>query len=662
MKNYIFCLFLLITSILSANESPVSAHLSANHTSITPGQEFELLLDIKLEEGWHAYWKNPGDVGAPPSIRWDLPEGLTLIHTDWPTPERFDHEQMVTYGYTQEAPFLITLKASNHLASGKLKISGEIQWVVCSSDTCLPGNTPVETEIQVGETPNPVKDERFTQVKEALPKGLPSHFINHQLGAIKVTFPEEIAMGDTPQFFPEDQDYKKSPLINGQEIEIPLQEDNKPLKGVIVLGKKGYSLDLPAAAPKQEESLTLMWALLFALAGGLILNLMPCVLPVVSLKVMSFIKMAGNCRKELMKQGLAFTFGVLLSFWALAALLIGLQATGQAVGWGFQLQDPLFTGGLALLFTFLALNLFGVFEIGTSLASAAGGAAQSQSSFWSGVFATAVATPCTGPFMGSALGYASTQPAYISLAVFTALGLGMSLPYLAIGFFPSLIRWLPKPGAWMESFKQFLGFIMLLAVIWLLWVFIGQTSELGLFLLLIALLTASLAGWVYGRFGNITREKSTRKISYWVTAILLLGSFIFIKNGSTQVESTEVAAHHGWEAFSPEKVAELRKDKKPILIDFTAKWCLICQANHLAMTQDRVMKKFQEKGVVLMKADWTRYDPVITEALKKYGRSGVPLYVLYGEDEHPTILPQVLTPEIVMNAIEQTKNPKTYVR
>lgn len=657
MNKLFFTLIFFLNVSLFA-EDPISAQLSSNHTTIVPGQEFQLLLDVELQDGWHAYWKNPGDAGIAPSLHWKLPEGLTIARTDWPTPEKFEQEGILTYGYAHHAPFLITIKASKDLKEGSLEIEGELEWVVCSSETCLPGTTPLKMEIQVGKTAEIKPNERFAKLEGAFPEALPTHLVKQQAGALVVLFPKEIALADTPHFFPEDQEYKKIPKILEKAIEIPL-----PAKGVLVVGNKAFSVD---ASHTSEEPLTFLWAILFALVGGLILNLMPCVLPVVSLKVMSFVKMSGNCKKAMIRHGIAFTGGVLLSFWVLAALLIGLQATGQAVGWGFQLQDPLFIGALALLFTFLALNLFGVFELGTSIATIAGSASQEtaatgyRASFWSGIFATAVATPCTGPFMGSALGYALSQPVYISFAVFTALGLGMSLPYLAIGFFPSTIKWIPKPGPWMESFKQFLGFIMLAAVIWLLWVFIGQTSELGLFLLLLALLVAAIAGWVYGRFGALHREKMTRKISYLLTALLLIGSIGFIRTASLQVASPSEHAHAGWEPFSVEKVAALRQEKKPILIDFTAKWCLICQANHLVMSHKGVVEKFQEHGVTLMKADWTRYDPVITEALKKYGRSGVPLYVLYGAHEEPTILPQVLTPEIVMNAVEKMK--ETYVR
>ena len=661
IKKILFTLFFILG--MAEAKEPVEAHLTSNHFTVVPGQDFELLLEVTLEPGWHAYWKNPGDSGMAPSIEWKLPEGLEVAHVEWPTPERFELGDAVTFGYSEKAPFVITLHAAPTLTAKTLEIDAELQWVVCSSETCLPGITAVKTHVNVGDKPEAISKEKFIEAKKALPEKLPSAYANHQLGSFSVSFPEEIALNDPPQFFPEEiQDYKKALKIldDKKSIEIPYLG-----KGVLVLGDKAYAVEPPAKVdPPQEESLNLFWALCFAFVGGLILNLMPCVLPVVSLKVMSFVKMSGDSRAELLKHSLGFTLGVLISFWVLAGALLVLQTTGQAVGWGFQLQNPLFIAALSFLFVLLALNLFGVFEFGTTISGLAGEAEAKSSgplsSFWSGIFATAVATPCTGPFMGSALGYALTQSPYISFAVFTALGLGMALPYLLIGLFPSLIRWLPKPGAWMESFKQGLGFVMLATVIWLLWVFNGQTSEFGLFLMLFSLLTLSIGAWVYGHFGALHRRKSVRNIGYILTFILLVTSLALANTASNQVSMMEDIAHSMWEPFSAEKVALLREKKQPILIDFTAKWCLICQANHLVMSHPAVVKKFEDYGVVLMKADWTRYDPVITEALKKFGRSGVPLYVLYGEAEEPLILPQVLTPDILISSIENMK--QTYVR
>jgi thiol:disulfide interchange protein DsbD len=413
-------------------------------------------------------------------------------------------------------------------------------------------------------------------------------------------------------------------------------------------------------------------ALVLAFVGGMILNLMPCVLPVISFKVLSFVKMAGQSRKLVFTHGLTFTLGVLLSFWVLTAALLVLQAYGRSVGWGFQLQEPLFVAILAAILLVFGLSLFGVFEFGTSLIAMAGQAQQSATakrsglfgSFMSGILATAVATPCTGPFLGSAVGFAMTLPPALTMLVFTSLGLGMSLPYLLLATFPSTLRFLPKPGQWMVTFKELMGFFMLATVLWLVWVFGAQTSTFALFLLLAGFFFLALGSWVYGKWSM--QRKTIRLIAYGLTiACFATGGYaIFnaVSPWAAQMDSssaTKQVANHSaadaWEEFSPERLAELQKQGTPVFIDFTAKWCLICQANHLVLTTSEVTQQFEKLGVVKMKADWTKNDPVITAELRKHGRSGVPLYLLYGTDPKaaPKILPQVLTPEIVL---EELKN------
>lgn len=657
-------LFLFCSSALFATEPapPLIAELYSDHKAASPGQEFSLILDIKLQPDWHFYWKNPGEAGMAPSLEWQLPEGITIVKTEWPTPERFEKEGMITFGYSSEVPFLITAKLARSSSLGDFEIKGNIQWVICSSETCLPGSSEVSAKIHVAS--ESIKEEekksRFAQVKKALPKHLPTSSITKDKDGVTVFLDDEVAMVDSPYFFPESgSNFHIIPKISKKSKGADIQLSSDAGKGILVLGNKAYHVDeVSESASTVENLLTFFGALLFAFLGGLILNLMPCVLPVVSLKVMSFAKMAGQSRTELIKHGVFFTFGVLISFWALAGAIILLQSTGEAVGWGFQLQDPLFIALLALLFVLLGLSLFGVFELGTSIATMAGEASVQtekkgyQASFFSGIFATAVATPCTGPFMGSALGYALTQPAYITMTIFTALALGMSLPYLLLGIFPSLIRWFPKPGAWMESFKQFLGFLMMLTVLWLLWVFVGQTSEMALFALLFALLIASLGAWIFGRFGAAYRSKTTRLVGYALATLCLVFALGTVNFSSHLSADNATSLPSDWEPYSEARVAELRAAGTPVLIDFTAKWCLICQTNHMVLTQSKVEKALNDRRVVRMKADWTKRDPEITKALKNFGRSGVPLYVFYGEEKEPKILPQVLVPDSVISLVE----------
>jgi len=423
---------------------------------------------------------------------------------------------------------------------------------------------------------------------------------------------------------------------------------------------------LESKSPEEDHSLLLFLGMAFL--GGMILNLMPCVLPVVSLKILNFVQMAGKNRRLILSHGLAYSLGVLLSFWVLAIALSILQAYGNSVGWGFQLQEPLFVALLAMILFVFSLSMFGIFEVGTMLQTLAGqqevqkGNKGLSSSLFSGILATAVATPCTGPFLGPAVGFAVTQSPFISLLMFTSLGLGMAFPYLLLSAFPQLLRFLPKPGAWMITFRELVAFIMLATTLWLLWVFGAETSMMALFLLLQSFLILGIACWTWGKFGVLHRSKRTRRIALGCTVFLMLFGGKLAVDASKQVEETTDIAFNmesnplknEWVPFSKELLDKLTAEGKPVFIDFTARWCLICQTNHMALSTDQVEKKFDQLGVVKMKADWTRRDPSITEELKKFGRSGVPLYLYYdGKKTKPEILPQILTPETVMDYVAE---------
>ena len=401
-----------------------------------------------------------------------------------------------------------------------------------------------------------------------------------------------------------------------------------------------------AMAPKSiEGEFSLLWMLVFAFVGGLILNVMPCVLPVVSLKLMSMIRLATERKEALIKHGMAFAIGLLVAFWILAGVIITLKAYGTTLGWGFHFQQPLFVAILAMLFFVLALSLFGVFEVGTSLAALDASSHKGLiGSMASGMLAAVVSTPCTGPFLGAVFGLVFILPAWQIIMVFTAIALGMACPYVAIGMTPAALKLLPKPGSWMVAFRHVMAFMLMATVVWLVWVFGAQTDNFAVFALLCGLLAVAVGAWAYGRWGMPVNAIKTR----WAARAMVLLAFIV----AIWVVDMALPGKYDnmWEPFDPERVVELQREDVPVFVNFTARWCLICQANGIILESSR--KKFEEYGVVMMKADWTSQDPIITRHLQMFGRNGVPLYVLYGRNTQ-WVLPQLLTPDIITEYLEK---------
>ena len=412
-------------------------------------------------------------------------------------------------------------------------------------------------------------------------------------------------------------------------------------------------------------------ALVLAFAGGLLLNLMPCVLPVLSLKVLSFVRSADAGRGGSLRHGLLYSAGVLISFWLIAGILVALRAGGQLLGWGFQFQDPVVVAITAAVFFLVGLNLFGVFEVGSSItavAARAGGGQRGFGAFVSGLLATAVATPCTAPFMGGALGYALTRPVPVAFGIFTALALGMAAPYLVLSAFPALVRRLPKPGRWMETLRQVMGFPMMGAVIWMIFVLQALAGASGVIALLSALLVAGAGAWVWGRWGEISRSGGVRIAAACVALVLALGgpgaATVFLRSSAPSRSAAEAAtpspdpqAGDPWQAWSPERVAQLRRQGVPVFVDFTARWCLTCQVNErVALDNPAVRDRFRSLGVTTLRADWTDRSEPIARALAEQGRAGVPLYLLYAPGAtEPVILPEVLTPGIVLAALDPAR-------
>jgi thiol:disulfide interchange protein len=676
-------LFSLAAPLLSSEEYPeaslpVKVEVVAEDTTILPGNSFWLALHFNLDPTWHIYWKNPGDSGAPISVLFDMPRGFTLDEIKWPTPHRFELEGFVGLGYEDEVTLLAKISTDKTIDSlQNAPIKAIMQWVACSNE-CVPYSQTIVKDLKVSGS-DPLKDEKAALIFENARKQLPlkqesiKATIEEKLLNIKFSLPE--GKGDVKDlvFYPE-----KSGLINlsvKQQIKldkstytlsVPLEEalESSSLKGVLVGSfaqtNETISLEVNTQAVANEESATFsifMIAVLAAFAGGALLNLMPCVLPVLSLKVLSVVQAAGDCAKDRFRQGFAYVVGVVVSFWVLTALLLILRASGTELGWGFQLQEPIFVGMLALLLFLMALNFFGVFEMGSSLISLDQGKQRSSKlagSFFSGVLATIVATPCTGPFLGAALGFAMTLPWYGTFSLFTVMALGMAIPFFMLTAYPKLLKFLPKPGNWMIMLKQVFGFILVLTTLWLIWVFEAQTSFMSVMWLLIALVVLSVGAWLYGHFGGFNVAKRTRFVMKAVSLTIAIAAvaIVSIKAIPSDVSTHVVKDDSSWEPFSTKRLEELRNSGKPVFIDFTAKWCLLCQANKAVLHSKEVDNAFEKAGIVKLDADWTRGDPEITRLLKEFGRTGVPLYVLYGADKEgkPYIFAETLTQEMLVEA------------
>jgi thiol:disulfide interchange protein DsbD len=663
---------------------PVTVVLKPEVETVQAGAPFWVAVDFTLEKGWHAYWKNPGDAGMPPQIDWTLPEGFTVTKVEWPAPEKFSIGPLEAYGYSDHVTLLAEITPPNALTLSDFEAKAEVRWVVCNDETCLPGDAEQSLRLKVGEAASLKEGEYFKKARAKIPESHPPLALEKKSGGHEAVIKwagSESAPLEKAEFFAAKGKAAVSASLHPSEaghLVLSFSGNTPPESGVLALGERNVNLEffgtevamadspLPPIEAEAELELNSIWiALIFAFMGGILLNLMPCVLPVLAIKVLDFVRLAGQERWKTFKHGLYFALGVLVSFWVLAGLLLALQSVGESVGWGFQLQEPAFVAALAILMVFFAMSLFGVFEMGVIFASWAGQKEASQkgnksegssaaAAFFSGVLATAVATPCTGPFLGSAIGYAVTLPPLSALSVFTSLGLGMALPYLLLTAFPRLLKFIPRPGKWMETFRQGMGFMMLMAALWLTWVFSGQTQEPATLLLLGVFIAVGLMSWILGKWATPFSSFKARAISWSLVLILAVGSFKAVDMASSfgRSISSDLIAEGDWEPFSPGRLAELKAKGVPVFVDFTAKWCLTCQFNHLALSTTPVEAKFKDKGVVRMKADWTQRSPEITAEMKKFGRNSVPLYVLYDQEESK-ILPQTLTPEIVMSTLEE---------
>lgn len=710
LKTFLLVLVLMLltgggqdAAAVPVRTAHVEAQLLSEVEAIQRGRPFWVALQLKLKPNWHVYWRNAGDAGLPTTIEWQLPAGFTAGEIQWPYPERFPFGGFVNFGYSDEVNLLVKIQPPANLSPGeKVTLRAKADWLVCE-EICVPESAeipltlPVEEMVRVNKALAPL----FAETRARLPLKKSDWQIQVTLQdtlLVLLASPPQWATGELKEitFFPYDENIihydapqRLQKVGNAYQLFLPLsperEKDPQEIRGVLVSdgGWRGpgseRALEVqvkvsdelavsPAVVNKNPEIGNLGLALAFAFVGGMILNLMPCVLPVLSLKILGFVNQAGEDRKKVFLHGLLFTAGVVVSFWILAGTLLLLRAGGEQLGWGFQLQSPAFIVTLSIFLFLFGLSLFGVFEIGTSLTTLGQSTAQSSGvlgSFLGGVLATVVATPCTAPFMGSALGFALSQPAPAAMGIFTALGLGMATPYVVLASSPRLLRFVPKPGPWMETLKQFMGFLLIATVIWLAYVLNGQVGSMGVFILLIALFFTALGGWIWGRWGSVMKGQSIRITAMVIAAVLILASMAgsiraIDRLTPEQRLNTSVNSPGGiqWQNYSPELVQKLKQEGKPFFIDFTARWCLSCQVNKkVAFGSDAVQKAFAEKGVVAIIADWTSRDESITRALAEYGRNSVPLYVLYNgnPDSEPIILPELLTPGLVLEALEKVE-------
>lgn len=683
--------FFLLPSRLRAADEPAHVHVTLipEAKTIVAGTPFWVAVRLKMDDKWHTYWKNPGDSGEPTKILWSLPAGFTAGDIQWPYPERIEAPPLVSFGYLGDAPLLVRITPPANLKAGThVPLKAKVEWLECQ-DICIPGEATVEASVTAGPQAenDPGQAKFFADARARLPLEPGEWMFNASAGTgfVRLSAMQPAWLKESissAQFFPDDNGlfkYDATPwrrTRDGYSLDLVKSDLSTgpitALNGVLVSrdGWRGKgsehairvraTVSGTANSPMTKPAKGLLTALIFSFIGGLILNLMPCVLPVLSIKVLSLVGQAGAPTSVRLRNAGAYVLGVLIAFWSLAGALLALRAGGEQLGWGFQLQSPPVIAALASLFFLISLNLFGVFEIGVSLTRFGGASGEGPgASFSSGLLATVVATPCTAPFMGSALGFALTQPAWAAIAIFTSLGAGMAAPFVVLAASPALLKFLPKPGAWMETMKQALGFLLAATVVWLAWVLGRQTGAEAIVILLGALLLQSVGAWIFGKWANLTRTAGVRAVAL-AFALLFIGGGVAAAVFLTKAvpPSNAAAEKTDWQPYSEARVAELRAAGKPVFVDFGAAWCLTCQVNErVALNAAPVVAKMKEKGIVPLKADWTSRDPAITAALGKLGRSGVPTYVLYPSDPNapPQVLSEILTPTYLVQALDQAR-------
>jgi thiol:disulfide interchange protein DsbD len=660
----------------------VKVELLAEPASVAPGEPFTVGIKLSMKEHWHTYWRNPGDSGEPTQVTWKLPQGFVAGELEWPAPSLIRVGPVASFGYEGDAILLARITPPRDRKAGtSVNLAADIAYIVCEK-ICIPGEASVSLSLPVSErSGSSPANAVFDAARSRLPQPSPwKTTFSTNAKAITVSLR---AQGDAiraAQFFPYDNTLidNSAPQVlrrEGQTTQVSIERSQiakslpQRVDGVLVLeedvgGTTASHAFVIEAAPSAggataESGMTLFYAVISALIAGVILNLMPCVFPVLSIKILHLTEHRGETPRRVRLHGIAYALGVLACFTMLAGVLHGLRTAGAEIGWGFQLQSPLVVATLAFIMFAMGLSLSGILTIGTSLTRVGGSRLLQQGglsgSFFAGVLATVVATPCTAPFMGASIGFALTQPFVVGLAVFLALGLGLALPFLVLAFVPGLQRLLPRPGRWMETLKQLLAFPLYATAAWLIWVLSFQVGSTGLLAALAGLVLIAFGAWAYSSSQGLSNVWG--RVLQGVAAGSAIGAIalaVVIGQSSPTGPGTEVVTSAGSETFSDQKLRALLASGEPVFVNMTAAWCITCLVNErTALSTGAVREAFASKRVTYLKGDWTNRNPEITRLLEKFGRSGVPLYVLYRGDNEPVLLPQILTQSLVLEALEK---------
>lgn len=667
----------LVSSAIAQKVQSVSTMIP-EVTSVSAGSPFTIALKLEHPEEWHSYYVNSGGVEKPLEIKWNLPEGASAGDIQWPTPEVKDGFGGKSFIYPESPVFLVEITPPASLTPGStFTFSADAKWQICKL-SCINENASFSLNLPVteNEETDPAQASLFETARSMIPKVAPTEMEISVLSDPNSPDSIQLKLDNLkarPTDFIPNQPYLKSLSEVGEItatetgflltlerkktdfLDNPIPQGNS-VSGILV---GPYSYQIPETSISQPAPKGIAFGKLFKILGGmfiggLILNLMPCVFPVIGLKIMGFVQQAGENRRSIALHGVSFTLGVLASFGVLSGILFAVRAAalrdGSALkGWGYQLQDPYVVVILLLLMFVLGLNMFGLFEMGTS-ATSVGGKLQNKSghagSFFSGVLATVVATPCSAPFLGAAIGATMALPATQFFTGFTAMALGLATPYLVLSIFPNLVEKLPRPGAWMESFKQGMSFLLFGTAGYLLWVYSGLIGQEPLLAPILGLCLIATAAWVYGRWHLPHRTKKVRFTALALTAALF-SSGLFL--------TLPPQPNNLWQSWSEEKVETLLSEGSPVFIDFTAQWCVTCQVNKKVAYTDEVIALAKSKGVVFLKADKTRPNPAIEAKLNELGRTAIPVNVLLIPDQDPIITPEILTPNLLKDLFNQIK-------